>query len=69
MEDIDLIMRLSKQAKIKSMRAPIYTNGRKWKNDNIIAIACKNARLRSRWKSGEESSKLSKDYYIKKKKL
>ena len=63
MEDLDLIQRLSKEVKIKSLGIPLYTNGRRWNNINILAKAWENEKLRRRWKEGESTINLAKEYY------
>ena len=63
MEDLDLIERLSKKVKVKSLGIPLYVNNRRWKNINIITQAWKNPNLRRRWRAGESSKNLSMDYY------
>ncbi len=63
MEDIDFIQRIKCIAPLKRIAMPIYTDGRKWANVNIIIQAIRNARLRRRWRRGEPTSTLLKEYY------
>ena len=63
MEDLDLIIRISKTNKVKRIGTSIYTDSIKWANSNIINRAIKNANLRRRWKNGYDLDKLSKEYY------
>ncbi len=63
MEDLDLIIRISKQSKLKRVGLPIYINGRSWENISIFSKALKNASLRRRWMKGISSRSLSIDYY------
>ncbi len=63
MEDLDLIERLSKEVKIKSLGIPLYIDNRRWANTNIITQAWKNANLRRRWRAGESSKSLVIEYY------
>ncbi len=65
MEDLDFILRISKEAHIKSLNLPIYTSGRKWRDSGVILTAWKNATLRNRWKQGECTQQLAKEYYSK----
>ncbi len=65
MEDLELIIRLSKAVKIKSLNIPIYTNQRKWKESNILIQSIKNAWLRYKWSRGESAYKLYMKYYKK----
>ncbi len=63
MEDLDIILRLSKRFKLQSLGIPLYTNGRKWEGLGLIQRAWKNAELRRRWRRGESTKVLSKEYY------
>ncbi len=62
MEDLDFIKRLTKQAKIQSLNIPLYTNSRRWEKRGVFKQALRNLTLRLRWKSGEPTEKLAKDY-------
>ena len=63
MEDLDFIQRISNQVNIKSLGLPLYTSGRSWDKKNIIRKALDSAKLRKRWSNGENSRKLSQEYY------
>ena len=63
MEDLDIIQRISKRVQIKSLGLPLYSDGRRWDNINFIAKAWDNAKLRRRWRKGEYSKALSREYY------
>mgnify|MGYP003953915597 CR=1 FL=1 len=63
MEDLDLIERLSKKVKLRSLGIPLYVDNRRWENINIINQAWKNASLRQRWRAGASSKSLSIKYY------
>tara|TARA_Y100001968_G_scaffold87788_1_gene78817 strand:+ start:828 stop:1532 length:705 start_codon:yes stop_codon:yes gene_type:complete len=63
MEDLDLITRLTKNTKAKSIGANIYTDDIKWDKTNIIKRAIKNARLRKKWRQGYDIEHLSEEYY------
>ena len=63
MEDLDLITRITKNNKAKSIGANIYTDDIKWVKSNIIKRAFKNARLRKKWRQGYNIDALSKEYY------
>ena len=62
MEDIEFIMRLKKIVKLKRIKAPLYSNSRKWQKSNIIKRAIKNAIYRYRWTKGESTKILAKEY-------
>jgi len=63
MEDLDLITRITKKKKAKSIRKSIYTDDIKWAKSNIIVRAIKNASLRKKWRQGYNIDDLSKEYY------
>ena len=63
MEDLDFINRLKNKNKLKLLNHPIYTNSRKWENNNIFLQSIKNWNLRRRWKKGESIKSIYSDYY------
>ena len=63
MEDLDFIIRITKNKKAKRIGVNIFTDDKKWYKSNIIRRAIKNARLRKRWRQGCNVDKLSKEYY------
>mgnify|MGYP001381706578 CR=1 FL=1 len=63
MEDLDLIIKISKVTKLKRIGIPLLTDGKKWKRINIIKQALKNAKLRSRWRKGDSTKSIAKEYY------
>ncbi len=65
MEDLDLVERLSKTTRLKRIGVPILIDAKKWKNSSVINQAFKNACLRQRWRRGESTMLISKDYYRK----
>ena len=66
MEDLDLIQRIDSQASLKRIGIPLYSSSRRWESRSIFHQAYLNAKLRYRWKKGESSYNLAKDYYLKK---
>jgi len=64
MEDVDLITRVTKKTKVKRIKESIYTDDIKWSNSNIIKRAFENAKLRKRWREGENIDDLSREYYL-----
>ncbi|WP_269622583.1 TIGR04283 family arsenosugar biosynthesis glycosyltransferase [Prochlorococcus marinus] len=66
MEDLDLIIRLSKKTKIKGIGIELTTSSRKYISSNIISNSIKNAFLRYRWRQGESIKELAEEYYSKK---
>ena len=67
MEDLDLIIRLSKRTNLKCIGTDITTSFRKYNNTNIIKNSLKNAFLRNEWTKGEDSKTLAQRYYSNKK--
>ena len=63
MEDIDLITRITNTTKVKRIRENIYTDDIKWSKSNIIKRAIKNAKLRKKWRNGQNIDDISKEYY------
>ena len=63
MEDLDLIIRITKSNKAKRIGENIYTDDTKWSKSNIIRRAIKNAELRKKWREGYNIENLSKEYY------
>ncbi len=63
MEDIDLIIRISKVTKLRSLGGGLTTSSRKFKEGNIIQNAIRNAILRYKWSRGESINELAKKYY------
>lgn len=62
MEDIDFINRIKKEFELKRIKAPLYSNSRKWRRINIIKRAIKNSIYKYRWRKGEDTKKLAKEY-------
>ena len=65
MEDLEIILRLSKRMNLKCLDMPLYTDSRKWDGVGLIQQSWKNALLRLRWRLGESTTKLSQKYYSK----
>ena len=62
MEDLDLVIRLSCRARIRPLGLPLTTSGRRWRQQGVVQVAWRNARLRSRWLRGEDPSLLAGVY-------
>jgi len=69
MEDLEIILRLSKAKKIRSISIDLISDGRKWNKRNVIHNGIKNAILRYRWRRGEDTNILANDYYLKNEKI
>lgn len=62
MEDLDLVMRLNGQATIRQLGLPLTTSGRRWRTHGVLRIAWRNARLRRRWRRGDDPAQLANTY-------
>ncbi|WP_320676510.1 TIGR04283 family arsenosugar biosynthesis glycosyltransferase [Prochlorococcus sp. MIT 1300] len=62
MEDVDIVQRINYSSTLNRLGIPLYTDGRKWEERNVILQAFKNARLRHRWRKGESPKRLLQDY-------
>lgn len=63
MEDLDLVIRISKKGRLKRIALPIKTDSKKWEKNGILSQAIKNAKLRKRWEDGVDTKSLLEDYY------
>ena len=63
MEDLDLIIRITKKNKVRRIKSNLYTDEKRWNNSNIIMLAIKNAKLRKKWRKGYDNNELVKEYY------
>jgi len=62
MEDLDLVVRLSAKASIERLGLPLTTSGRRWSHAGVLRVAWRNARLRARWRRGEDPVQLAHAY-------
>ena len=69
MEDLDIITRILRLSKLKRLKIPLLTSGRKWEKRNILLQSLVNANLRRRWRKGESTYNLYKEYYSKQPKI
>ena len=63
MEDLDFITRITKTKRARRIGENIYINDRQWVKSNVFRRAIKNAKLRRKWRLGENVEHLSKEYY------
>tara|TARA_B100000700_G_C14881674_1_gene778383 strand:+ start:362 stop:1066 length:705 start_codon:yes stop_codon:yes gene_type:complete len=63
MEDLDIIERIKPVMNIKSTGTDIFTDSRRWKNCSVISKSISNYKLRRRWRRGESSKNLFREYY------
>ena len=62
MEDVDLIQRLQQISRIGALGCALTTSARRWKHRGVLNQAWSNARLRRRWKNGEDAEQLIRIY-------
>ena len=63
MEDLDLVLRLRRQATIRSLRLPLRVDGRRWHRLGVLGTARRNAALRRAWRRGCSPDALAARYY------
>ncbi|KGG12825.1 MULTISPECIES: TIGR04283 family arsenosugar biosynthesis glycosyltransferase [Prochlorococcus] len=63
MEDVDFITRILKVKRLRSLMVNIQTDGKRWRNSNLLKNSIKNLIIRYRWSKGEDTYTLYKDYY------
>ena len=62
MEDLDLVERLSGLGRLKRIGVPLITSGRRWRQRSVLQLAWRNARLRQRWRGGDDPDALLRAY-------
>lgn len=63
MEDLDLVLRLRRIARIRCLGLPLEVSGRRWQRDGLLRTAWCNARLRRHWRRGISPGELCRRYY------
>lgn len=63
MEDLDLVLRLRRQGRIRLLPAAVRVSGRRWQRLGVLGTALANARLRRAWRRGEAPQRLAERYY------
>ena len=63
MEDLDFILRLNKQDKLKLIDFPILISSRKWEKTNILIQGIRNWKFRRRWLEGGSIKSIYDEYY------
>jgi len=63
MEDLDLVLRLRRQGRIRLLPASLRVSDRRWRRLGVLATALANARLRRAWRRGEAPERLAQRYY------
>ena len=63
MEDLDLVLRLRRLARIRSLGLPLQVDGRRWRRHGVLGTAWRNAALRRAWRRGCSAEELARRYY------
>ena len=63
MEDLDLVQRLRRQTRLRSLGLPLQVDGRRWRRLGVWRTALENARLRRAWRQGSSAEALARAYY------
>jgi len=63
MEDLDLVERIGRRARLRPLGCHLITDGRRWERSGVMARCWQNARLRWRWRRGESAEQLAAAYY------
>jgi len=63
MEDLELVMRLRRLTRLRSLGLPLQVDGRRWRRLGVWQTALANARLRRAWRRGAREELLAEVYY------
>lgn len=63
MEDLDLVLRLRRLARIGLLSGALRVSGRRWRRLGVLGTALANARLRRAWRRGTQPQLLAEHYY------
>ena len=63
MEDLELVQRLRRQARLHSLGADLQVDGSRWRRLGVWRTTLTNASLRSAWRRGEPLELLERRYY------
>ena len=62
MEDLDLVLRLRRQAAIRPLGLRLLVDGRRWRQLGVLGCAWRNAALRRAWRRGQDPQALARRY-------
>lgn len=62
MEDLELVERLGRHCRLRSLGCPLLVDGRRWRRLGIWRTALANARLRRAWRAGASAAALARAY-------
>ncbi|TVS02982.1 MAG: glycosyltransferase [Cyanobium sp. PLM2.Bin73] len=63
MEDLELVQRLSRRGRLRSLGAALLVDGRRWRRLGVWRTTLANAGLRRAWRRGEAPELLEQRYY------
>lgn len=63
MEDLELIERLRRHTRLRSLGLALRVDGRRWRRLGVWRTALENARLRRQWRRGISAALLARTYY------
>jgi rSAM/selenodomain-associated transferase 2 len=63
MEDLELVERLGRRARLRSLGAALLVDGRRWRRLGVWRTTLTNAGLRRAWRRGEAPEQLERRYY------
>ena len=64
MEDLDLVQRLRRRARLSSLGAALEVDGRRWRQLGLWRTTWINLQLRRDWRRGVPAAELARRYYI-----
>ncbi len=63
MEDLDLVQRLRRRGRLRSLGGAVRVDGRRWRARGVWRTTIDNARLRRAWRRGADAETLARCYY------
>ena len=63
MEDLELVLRLGRRARLCSLGMALQVDGRRWQRHGVWRTTWSNLRLRRAWRSGVPADQLARRYY------
>ena len=63
MEDLDLVLRLRRRARVQRLGGQLRVDGRRWRQRGLLSTAWRNACLRRQWRQGRSVEELAERYY------
>jgi len=63
MEDLDLVLRLRRQVRLRSLGLALRVDGRRWRQRGVWRTTWTNLQLRRSWCRGASAQQLAQHYY------